>query len=68
MFDVSSDTFFQENHNLNLLELVLSVTGSREVQAVLSVPSKMTETSNQDLIRYRESKRMFPFTKNLSFL
>jgi hypothetical protein len=36
----------------SLLELVLSVTGSREVQAVLSVPYQMTQTSNQDLIRY----------------
>ncbi len=54
MFDVSSDTF-QTNHRIsNLLELVLSVTGARDVQAVLSVSAKMTQTNNQDLIRYRK--------------
>ncbi|CAF1120972.1 unnamed protein product [Adineta steineri] len=32
-------------------QLILSVTGAREVQAVLSVPHQMTQTINQDLIR-----------------
>jgi hypothetical protein len=58
MFDVSHDKL-KPIHNSNLLELVLSVTGSRDVQAVLSVPSKMTQTNNQDLIRYRKQKNVF---------
>jgi hypothetical protein len=58
MFDVSSDKL-KTIHNSNLLELVLSVTGSRDVQAVLSVPSKMAQTNNQDLIRYRKTKDVF---------
>ncbi|CAF3018586.1 unnamed protein product [Rotaria sp. Silwood2] len=40
---------------INLLnyvrQLIQAVTGSREVQAVLSVPYKMTQTNNQDLLR-----------------
>ncbi|CAF1102645.1 unnamed protein product [Rotaria sp. Silwood1] len=40
---------------INLLnyvrQLVQAVTGSREVQAVLSVPDKLIQTNNQDLMR-----------------
>lgn len=52
--------------NANILELVLSVTGARDVQAVLSVPSRMTQTSNQDLIRYRKKSKSFPLMKIVS--
>ena len=38
-------------NNNSILELVLSVTGAREVQAVLSVPYKMMEKNKQALIR-----------------
>ncbi|UJR14028.1 hypothetical protein I4U23_001027 [Adineta vaga] len=39
-------------HLLNYVrQLVLSVTGAREVQAVLSMPYKMTQTNKQDMIR-----------------
>ncbi|CAF1334790.1 unnamed protein product [Rotaria magnacalcarata] len=39
-------------HLLNYVrQLVQAVTGSREVQAVLSVPHKMTQTVNQELIQ-----------------
>jgi hypothetical protein len=38
------------SHN-SILELVLSVTGARDVQAVLSVSHKMTQTKKQDFIR-----------------
>ena len=41
----------QRHARFVLLELVLSVTGARDVQAVLSVPHKMTQTQNQELIR-----------------
>ena len=42
------------------LELVLSVTGAREVQAVLSVSYEMIQTGKQDLIRY-ERNRFFRY-------
>ena len=50
MFDVRS-SLIERKSNGNISELILSVTGAREVQAVLSVSSKMTQANNQDLIR-----------------
>jgi hypothetical protein len=47
----------------SFLELVVSVTGSRDIQAVLSVPYRIAQTSNQDLIRYRKKKEFFLYRK-----